>query len=49
MGTPSEGGADLETLARVVGRIRANIEKVIEGKPDVVNSAWSCCSPRGTS
>ena len=39
MGTPSAGGADLETLARVVGRIRANIEKVIEGKPDVVNSA----------
>ena len=38
MGTPIEGGADLETLARVVGRIRGNIEKVIEGKPDVVNS-----------
>ena len=32
-------GADLETLARVVGRVRANIERVIEGKPDVVNSA----------
>ena len=39
MGTPSAGGADLETLARVVGRIRANIEKVIEGKPDVVSSS----------
>ena len=36
--TPS-GGADLETLARVVGRIRGNIERVIEGKPDVVSSA----------
>ena len=32
------GGADLETLARVVGRIRANIEKCIEGKADVVSS-----------
>jgi MoxR-like ATPase len=32
------GGADLETLARVVGRIRTNIEKVIEGKADVVSS-----------
>lgn len=38
MGTPSAGGADLETLARVTGRIRANIETVIEGKPDVVSS-----------
>ncbi|HTW15239.1 MAG TPA: MoxR family ATPase [Nocardioides sp.] len=38
MDTPS-GGADLETLARVVGRIRGNIERVIEGKPDVVSSA----------
>jgi MoxR-like ATPase len=38
VGTPIEGGADLETLSRVVGRIRGNIEKVIEGKPDVVNS-----------
>ena len=38
MGTPSTGGADLETLARVVGRVRRNIERVIEGKPDVVSS-----------
>ena len=28
--------ADLETLTRVAGRVRANIERVIEGKPDVV-------------
>ncbi len=28
-------GADLDTLARVGGRIRASIEKVIEGKPEV--------------
>jgi MoxR-like ATPase len=32
------GGADLETLARVIGRVRTNIEKVIEGKGDVVQS-----------
>ena len=44
------GGADLETLARVVGRVRANIEQVIEGKPDVVIvGARRCCSPRVTS
>jgi MoxR-like ATPase len=39
VGTPHAGGADLETLARVVHRVRANIERVIEGKPDVVSSA----------
>jgi len=33
------GGADLETVARVAGRVRDNIERVIEGKPDVVFSA----------
>jgi MoxR-like ATPase len=33
--TPS---ADLETVARVTGRIRANVERVIEGKPEVVSS-----------
>jgi MoxR-like ATPase len=38
VGTPNAGGADLETLSRVVGRVRTNIEKVIEGKPDVVTS-----------
>ena len=47
MGTPSAGGADLETLARVVGRVRANIEKVIEGKPDVVNSTLVVHARRG--
>ncbi len=31
--------ADLQALSRVVGRIRHNIERVIEGKPDVVHSA----------
>jgi len=30
------GGADLETLTRVVERVRANIKLVIEGKPDVI-------------
>jgi MoxR-like ATPase len=33
------GGADLQTLARVVGRVRANVERVIEGKPDVVSAS----------
>ncbi len=37
--TTEAGGADLETLARIVGRVRTNIERVIEGKPDVVSSA----------
>ncbi len=37
--TSIQGGADLDTLARVIGRVRANIEHVIEGKPDVVNAA----------
>ncbi|MFZ2503900.1 MAG: MoxR family ATPase [Nocardioides sp.] len=31
--------ADVETVTRVVGRIRANVERVIEGKPEVVNAA----------
>ncbi len=39
MVAPAAGGADLETLARVVGRIRSNIERVIEGKPDVVSAS----------
>jgi len=36
---PQGGGADLDTLARVSGRIRASIEKVIEGKPEVAKLA----------
>jgi MoxR-like ATPase len=36
---PQDGGADLDTLARVSGRIRASIEKVIEGKPEVAKLA----------
>jgi MoxR-like ATPase len=36
---PETAGVDLETLAKVTGRIRENIERVIEGKPDVVSSA----------
>jgi MoxR-like ATPase len=31
----SGGGADLDTLARVTNRVRAGIETVIEGKPEV--------------
>jgi MoxR-like ATPase len=33
------GGADLDTLARVTGRIRSSIEHVIEGKPEVTRLA----------
>ncbi len=47
MGSPSAGGADLETLARVAGRIRSNIERVIEGKPDVVNSTLTVMLAEG--
>ncbi len=38
-GGQDSGGADLETLARVSGRIRASIETVIEGKPEVAKLA----------
>jgi MoxR-like ATPase len=41
-GVGFDGGtssADLDTLARVTGRIRTSIERVIEGKPDVVRTA----------
>jgi MoxR-like ATPase len=37
--TTSAASADLETLARVVGAVRGNVERVIEGKPDVVHAA----------
>ncbi len=37
--SPSSGGADLTTLARVTDLIRSNIEQVISGKPDVVAAA----------
>ncbi len=36
---PRSGGADLDTLARITQRVRANIEKVIEGKGDVITTA----------
>ncbi|MEQ4499037.1 MAG: AAA family ATPase, partial [Nocardioides kribbensis] len=39
MVAPIPGGADLETVARVVSRVRGNVERVIEGKPDVVSAA----------
>ena len=47
VGAPSAGGADLDTLARVAGRIRANIERVIEGKPDVVSSTLTVMLAEG--
>jgi MoxR-like ATPase len=41
MGVGTEPGAapDLDTLRAVTDRVRANIEKVIEGKPDVARTA----------
>jgi MoxR-like ATPase len=35
---PAAGGADLDTVARVTARVRGNIERVIQGKPEVVTS-----------
>jgi len=35
----TSGGADLDTLARITSRIRTNVEKVIEGKASVVDTA----------
>jgi MoxR-like ATPase len=37
--TTGTGGADLDTLARVTGLVRAGIEQVIEGKPEVARLA----------
>jgi MoxR-like ATPase len=36
---PNSQGADLDTLGRVVDKVRGNIKRVIEGKPDVISSA----------
>ncbi|HWA13524.1 MAG TPA: AAA family ATPase [Burkholderiales bacterium] len=36
---PVSQGADLDTLNRVVEKVRTNIKRVIEGKPDVISSA----------
>ncbi len=38
-GGSGSDAADLDTLARVTGRVRASIEKVIEGKPEVARAA----------
>jgi MoxR-like ATPase len=37
--SPPTGGADVDTVARVAGLIRANVEKVIEGKGEVISAA----------
>ncbi|MBM9460469.1 AAA family ATPase [Nocardioides sp. zg-536] len=37
--TPAAGAADVDAVARVAERIRDNVEKVIEGKPEVVSAA----------
>ena len=39
MAGPVSQGADLDTLGRVVEKVRGNIKRVIEGKPDVITSA----------
>ena len=36
---PVSQGADLDTLSRVVEKVRGNIKRVIEGKPDVISAA----------
>ena len=36
---PVSQGADLDTLGRVVDKVRGNIKRVIEGKPDVISAA----------
>ena len=46
-GAVPQDGADLETLNRVVSRVRANIEKVIEGKPDVVGASLTVLLAEG--
>ncbi|MEZ5092360.1 AAA family ATPase [Nocardioides sp.] len=39
MSAPGSAGADLDTLTRVTDRVRDNVQRVLEGKPDVVTSA----------
>ncbi|MGI8522886.1 MAG: AAA family ATPase [Nocardioides sp.] len=38
MASPNSGGADLETVNRVVEKVRSNIKRVIEGKPEVIST-----------
>ncbi|WP_205474637.1 MoxR family ATPase [Nocardioides sp. SYSU D00038] len=47
MDTPTAATADLETLERVVSRVRDNIEKVIEGKRDVVSATLTVLLAEG--
>ena len=47
MASPVSQGADLDTLARVVDRVRGNIKRVIEGKPDVITSALTVLLAEG--
>jgi MoxR-like ATPase len=46
-GGAHRGGADLETLSRVVKRVGDNIERVIEGKADVVQSTLAVMLAEG--
>ena len=46
--SPATQGADLDTLARVVERVRSNIKRVIEGKPDVISLGARGAARRGS-
>jgi MoxR-like ATPase len=45
--SPVSQGADLDTLNKVVERVRGNIKRVIEGKPDVISSAVTALLAEG--
>lgn len=47
MGTGNDIGADLDTVVRVASTVRQNIERVITGKPDVVNAALTVLLAEG--
>jgi len=42
------GPVPLGAVGEAGGRIAANIERVIDGKPEWSGSSSWCCSPRGT-
>ena len=47
MAAPGSAGADLDTLSRVTDRVRENVERVIEGKPDLITSALTVMLAEG--
>jgi MoxR-like ATPase len=44
---PARSGTDLDTVIRVTSQVRANIERVITGKPDVVSAALTVLLAEG--